>query len=420
MTSQKAKSNLRLAAILMFLLFQVPGQYRQFFLRKSRVEVNSEQTLLFTLLFCLFLFLEILEYKKWNYRCANKRIIQGLFLVRLVTVTAILCSGIIKVGNPGMSLYLALLLFYGYFALSFKMSFALMIASLLSVFVYEFLRMRQMAAPQVYYLFFLIYKLMTMMVFYLFALLWEKDRIAGDDNIRLLAELNQSEQQLRQYAQKIAEHTALEERTRLARDIHDSVGHALTGIQIQLSKADAYLERDPCEAGKAVREAKDAALAAMEDIRSSLGVLNNKESGIHFNTFIEPVLKSLETSGIYVKTRIQGEEEGYNYAVLITLFRVLQEGTTNILKHAEADRVELDVLFSEDAVKMTLEDNGKGFDSSRITKQDLPGHFGLKGLEQRVELVRGELFIESSPKKGCILKTVLPKDPVSLIGGSDV
>ncbi len=410
------KSKLRLTTIAIFIMFQLPGQLRFFFYKKRVLPDNEFQiTLLFIIAVTLFLVLEYLEYRKWNYRYTSPLIPRLFFGLRLICVFTMLMTDGVHLGHPGMSLYLTLLLFYSYYTLPFRVSLACSIIMPLGLFLLEFNRLNNLQIFSNYSLFFMTYRSIIMVIFYIFAYFWDKDRQISDENIRLVGSLNRSEGQLREYAQRIGQTVALEERTRLARDIHDSLGHALTGIQIQLTKAEAYFDLDPEESRSAVGEAREAAAQAIQDIRSSLGMLNDRNPRINLEAEIPQLLARLESTGMNCRFLVEGDDKGYNYAVQIALFRMVQEGITNILKHAEAKNVNLSLRFGAREVVLEFRDDGKGFDPEKPAPGD-DEHYGLMGLRQRLELVRGRMEVITAPGEGCVLKATLPKDPVTLIG----
>ncbi len=399
--------------ILIFTTLQVPFQYYYVYYKYPLPEGAPPWIRhMIMISSVLFILLEILEYKKWNYRFADRKIPFTLFMVRAVLLALILLVGKYNFDHSILTLFFILIVFYSYEAFAFPIG--LIISIILSVMfvIPGFIQFTRSESQ--YLIVFTIYRSLIMILFYLFAYFWNKDREHSDQNRKLLKELNISEQNLREYARRVGQTAALEERTRLARDIHDSVGHALTAIQIQLSKAEAYFERNQNESWDAIKVARKTAKDTMADVRESLNILNS-DKNVNFSVEgeIAPLLDNLRRAGNRVDSSISGDYTAYNYAVLITLFRFIQEGITNILKHAGSCSVELSIDFGQDNLVCILKDNGKGFDPRKQRRQ---GHFGLDGLENRVTLVRGSFEISSAPGKGCTLKTVLPKDPVSLIG----
>src|SRR5712692_199552 len=228
----------------------------------------------------------------------------------------------------------------------------------------------------------------------------------------LLAELEASHQQLKEYAGQVAELATTRERNRLARDIHDTLGHYLTVINVQLEKALAFRKRDPHEADLAVSDAKHLASEALQDVRSSVGALRATDATFSFSSAIESLVDRVRGDTLAVEVDIAGKEAGFSKQALITLYRAAQEGLTNVQKHAKASSVRVDIHFMESEANLSLSDNGCGFDlsllHSRQPGQD--GQYGLQGVQERLETVRGHLQVVSHPGKGTQLFVTVPKD----------
>ena len=165
----------------------------------------------------------------------------------------------------------------------------------------------------------------------------DRDQKSQQEMRRLLAELEASHRQLQEYAARVAELAAASERNRLARDIHDSLGHYLTAINIQLEKAQAYRARNPAEADQAIRDAKQTARAALEDVRQSVSTLRGVQREVFRSRSRWPTWW-----GAWTATRCRSTitwpatRAEYAAPVLTVLYRVAQEGLTNIQKHAQA------------------------------------------------------------------------------------
>ena len=219
---------------------------------------------------------------------------------------------------------------------------------------------------------------------------------------RLLADLESSHLKLRVYAEQVAELAAAEERNRLARDIHDSLGHYLTAVNIQLEKALAYQDHDPEEATQAIRDAKQAAADALRDVRRSVSALRSPEGCFSLKTALENLVGGLDNDRIAVDFSITGDETGYSRFVLMALYRAAQEGLTNVQKHAQASHVALSVQLGEYEARLVLRDDGQGFDTRVLNGSISPQEqgFGLRGIRERLEMVRGQLALRSSPQRG--------------------
>ena len=238
----------------------------------------------------------------------------------------------------------------------------------------------------------------------------------GQHTRELLARLETSHRQLQVYASQVAELATAEERNRLARDIHDSVGHHLTAINIQLEKAIMFRARDPNQADQAVRDAKESAEVALHDVRQSVGALRQGGDVFSLRQALTELIDHMDTTALSVDLHVEGDESAFARPVLTTLYRVAQEGLTNVQKHAAAHHVLLDVDLGAEEARMKLHDDGAGFDSRALAglAASPEGSFGLQGLVERVELVRGQMIINSDPQAGTELTVVIPRNPAQL------
>lgn len=231
----------------------------------------------------------------------------------------------------------------------------------------------------------------------------------------LLAELQASHLKLQMYAAQVGELAAMEERNRLARDIHDSLGHYLTAVNIQLEKALAYHERNPQEALQAIRDAKHAAEEALQDVRRSVSSLRETGNFV-LRAELEALVARVNSDTCTVELNITGSETGYARPVLTTLYRAAQEGLTNVQKYAQATHVTLDVHLGPRLATLRLRDDGRGFDPASLDSER-PG-FGLQGIRERIELVSGHMSLHSEPNRGTELAIIVPKNPAELIAGN--
>jgi signal transduction histidine kinase len=242
---------------------------------------------------------------------------------------------------------------------------------------------------------------------------------------QLLDDLATSHQQLKAYAQQAAELATAEERNRLARDIHDSLGHYLTVIHVLLEKAIAYRQRDPEEAEQAVWDAKRSARQALQDVRQSVSALRHSEEIFSLSAALAELVRTMAVRRLAIDSQIIGEEAGFPKLALMALYRAAQEGFTNVEKHAQASRVTLRVTLNEREASLCMRDDGRGFDPAIL--DDLPMNraerFGLQGLRERLELVGGTMRVESGLAQGTQLSITIPKKQLALdraAAGSEV
>lgn len=225
-------------------------------------------------------------------------------------------------------------------------------------------------------------------------------------------DLEEAHQQLRRYAGQVEELATAKERNRLAREIHDSLGHYLTIINVQLEKALSYREQDPEEGEQAVRDAKRLASEALQDVRHSVSALRAMDEAFTLTPALHTLTERLRSMPLAVDIRIEGREEGYSQQAMLSLFRVAQEGFTNIQKYAKAASARLEVHFGEAMATLRLSDDGQGFDLAQLAtlRPGREGSYGLQGVRERLELVGGTLQVESSPGQGTTLSATIPKD----------
>lgn len=221
----------------------------------------------------------------------------------------------------------------------------------------------------------------------------------------LLAEVEHAHHTLQIYAERVAELAATQERNRVARDIHDGLGHALIAISVQLEKALVYYDPQPQEALQAIRDAKRVVREALQDVRRSVRALRTEHEPTACIQEITLLVDQLRASGLTVDFETGGNEKFFPTAVHMMLYRVAQEGFTNIQKHAQASRVETSLYFTEAEARLCIRDHGCGFDvRQRLPQSGTPqGAYGLRGIQERVELLGGTFHLESQAGSGTSL-----------------
>jgi signal transduction histidine kinase len=221
---------------------------------------------------------------------------------------------------------------------------------------------------------------------------------------RLQTELQRSLQHERALNQRIEELAATEERNRIARDIHDSLGHALVALNIQMETALTLWKDNPEKAYEFLIEAKQLGSEALQATRQS--VADIRFDPLKGRTLEEAILALTQefqrTANVQPQCTIQLSQT-LSSNISTILYRIVQEGLTNICKHAGASAVTLQIHSTETDLRLTLQDNGKGFQPN----QNRSG-FGLQGMQERVSMLGGQLEIVSQPGQGCQVKALLP------------
>lgn len=226
---------------------------------------------------------------------------------------------------------------------------------------------------------------------------------ARENAEHLTHQLEAANRQLAEYASQAEELAATQERNRLARDIHDNLGHYLTIVNVQIEAAKVTCESDPSRALDALNKAQELAKKGLNAVRESVGAL--RVSPVENRTLEDAIAELIEesqASGIAIDLKIFGDAKPIESKSALALYRVVQEGLTNIRKHADASRVGVELDFTQAyTIRLTLRDDGVG-------AADTSGGFGLIGLRERVQLLGGEFKVETQPHQGFRLEVSLP------------
>jgi signal transduction histidine kinase len=222
----------------------------------------------------------------------------------------------------------------------------------------------------------------------------------------LLRELETVNAELTQHAAKIRELSVSEERARMAREIHDSVGHHLTVINLQLQNARRFRERKPDEAWEEVEGARELALEALSEVRRSVRALKplavEGKSGVGA---LSALADNFGGTGIEVSFETEGRGRELSGEAELVLYRAMQEGLTNAARHSGSRRVSATLCFErEGGVRLVVADDGRGADGAASE-----GGFGLSALKERVEALGGTLLWGDRPGGGFALEAKLPE-----------
>jgi len=214
-----------------------------------------------------------------------------------------------------------------------------------------------------------------------------------------------AEQKSRQRAEVLAKEVetlaANLERTRIARDIHDSLGHTLTTLDVQLELAQKLRQRDSIKAFQALDTAKILASQCLQDVRLSIQTIRQSNFNLNeaLNTLVEQV-KQNQRFTIQVELNLPQLPLQTSHQ----LYCIVQEAFTNIQKYAQADCVKLHGWSNNESITIKIIDNGKGFDLKL-----LHSGFGLRGMHERVQLLGGKLQIETNLGVGTKIQVMIPR-----------
>lgn len=215
-----------------------------------------------------------------------------------------------------------------------------------------------------------------------------------------LAEANQL---LRDHASQVEELATTKERNRLAREIHDSLGHYLTVVNVQIGAAQAVLDQDRTRALEHLSKAQVLTQEGLAEVRHSVAAL--RASPGESRPLTEALAKLTEqwsAAGPSAKLKVVGTIRTLTPQANLTLYRAAQEALTNVGKHSHANNVKLHLDYRDGrAVRLRIEDDGVGSDNSE-------GGFGLLGVRERVQQLGGAVHVRTDSGKGFTLEVELP------------
>jgi signal transduction histidine kinase len=242
---------------------------------------------------------------------------------------------------------------------------------------------------------------------------------------RLVEQLAQSNSELEEAHRKLAQSVAqeqelavLRERTRLAREMHDTIGHALVLISVKLEAAQRLRERDPERCDHELESTMQIARETMTALRASIANLRSPalEQEQISQALSRAAQELAQRTGLHVTYTFQADIDRLPEAIEETLWKVSQEAFTNIEKHAHASHVQVRISRQDEKLLMRIHDNGIGLPQAvnqtqkegSLVYSSSNGHFGLRGMRERVEAIGGHLTLHSGKEQGTTLEIELP------------
>ena len=219
-----------------------------------------------------------------------------------------------------------------------------------------------------------------------------------------LEELNESNRKLRQANLELQTVTLLEERQRIAKDIHDTAGHSITTVIMQTEAAKLVIDSDPEDAKRKIHSANLQAKHALEELRESVHLLSGAESR---GSLRDELLRILHESsdGTNITVRYEIDDVNFCDAKARFISNTLKEGISNGLRHGLATAFWFSLKESGGIVSFLLSDNGKGMQLA-----DLKEGFGLSGMHKRAAHLGGTVWFETEPDEGFEIHMTLPSD----------
>lgn len=233
----------------------------------------------------------------------------------------------------------------------------------------------------------------------------------GFQNIaRDITEEKRMQENLRYYLQQITR-AQEEERKRIARELHDDTAQVLGSLSRQL---DNFVRKKHGLAPNEVLFLKDLQAQLNHGVQSVHRFTQALRPSLLDDLGLIPAVRSLakdlqESDGIGTDLKVLGGERRFSPEVELLLFRIVQEALNNITRHAQASEAQVVVEFTEDRTKVTISDNGRGFElSGRVGDLPRSGKLGLAGMQERARLLGGTIEVKSTPGKGTTLIVEVP------------
>src|SRR5215470_3947902 len=215
-----------------------------------------------------------------------------------------------------------------------------------------------------------------------------------------LAEANQL---LRDHASQVEELATTKERNRLAREIHDSVGHYLTVVNVQIGAARTMLDQDRSRALEHLSTAQSLTQEGLAEVRHSVAALRASPTESRpLPEALSLLVEQWRAAGLNVKLTVSGNVRPLTTQMNLTLYLAGKEMLTNVAKHAKASMVDLRLDYDLHRLRLTIRDDGVGSSSSE-------GGFGLLGVRERVQLLHGVVRVDTQTGKGFVLEVEVPE-----------
>jgi signal transduction histidine kinase len=196
------------------------------------------------------------------------------------------------------------------------------------------------------------------------------------------------------------------ERTRIARELHDTLLQSFNGLLLRFRTVHALLSRSPDQARTILENAIDEARQALTEGRQAVQGLRSSTVETHeFSEAIQTLTEELASDPAYsggaeVRMNVEGTPRTLRPLLRDEIYRIASEGLRNAFRHAEARRIELQLCYGEKSFELRVRDDGKGIDPKFLTDEGPAGHFGLRGMRERAEQIGGKLTVWSAPASG--------------------
>ena len=220
------------------------------------------------------------------------------------------------------------------------------------------------------------------------------------------AALAEANQKLAQYAATTEQLAVSQERNRLARELHDTLAHSLSGATVQLEAVQALWDVKPQEARQMLDQALEVTQNGLTEARRALQSLRASPlDDLGLTLAIRDMAKSTAArANLRLDISLQNHIENLAPEVEQCIYRVAQEAVTNAARHADAKTLRVALQYDSSSLTLTVADDGRGFDPTQVNN----ARYGLKGLHERAEMIGAALHVDSALKTGTTIQLVVP------------
>jgi signal transduction histidine kinase/ligand-binding sensor domain-containing protein len=199
----------------------------------------------------------------------------------------------------------------------------------------------------------------------------------------------------------------LEERSRISREMHDTITQDFSGIILQLEAAELQLQNDSSAGMQSIGQARELARRGLAESRRFITALRPQ---LLERNRLAPALtelaRQMKSDTANIEFSLSGVESRVTPEVENQLLRITQEALTNAKKYSQADSIQIDLKFENTKIVLTIQDNGTGFDSANMPSK---GGFGISGMRERAKSIGGKLVLTTTPEKGTTITVEVPK-----------
>ena len=218
-------------------------------------------------------------------------------------------------------------------------------------------------------------------------------------------QLIEANKKLQRYALTSERLAQTQERNRLARELHDTLAHTLSSTSVQLEAIKALYDRNPEQSKLLLAQTLENTKNGLAETRRALVDLRSSELEAYGLTqaIRNTVLSAAERGGFTVEFHLDKGLDVLQDEISHTLYRTVQEAVENILRHSNASKATISLLSEGNQIKLSIIDNGKGFNPKKIKKE----HLGIRGMRERIEMAGGTFDIQSNEKKGTQISIII-------------